>query len=93
MPGTIFWTVAVSICFWVLIYAAVLLGFVLHPSVKRLPPHPAVGALGYATAIWLFCVGVFFVGFFFTVLLIAVVAAPAFVFLRQTSTKCETEKR
>jgi hypothetical protein len=87
VPKTIFWQAVVAVCFWFLVYAAVLSGFLFYPPRRPSARHPAVGALGYATAIWLFCAGILFMGSYFFALLIVIMLALAFLFARQTNAK------
>ncbi len=71
MPETILWSAVSGIALWILIYASVLFGFLLYPEPKR----RSGGAAGYASVIWLFCVGDFFVGPLLFAVFIAVAIA------------------
>ncbi len=84
MPEAIFWTAIIAVCFWFLIYAAVVSGFLLYPPRKPSARHPTSGPLGYATAIWLYCVGIFFMGHYVFVVLIVIVLVLVFLFAHQT---------
>jgi hypothetical protein len=87
VPQTIFWPAIVAVCFWLLVYVAVLSGFLFYPPRRPSARRPAISALGYATAIWLFCAGILFMGSYFFALLIVIMLALAFLFVRQTIAK------
>jgi hypothetical protein len=85
----LFWSVVGCFAFWVLIYLSLLLGFVLHPRKNRSGRPPAISAIGHATAIWVLCVGDFYLGALFAVLLIAISLALA-LFLGRISVRRAT---
>jgi hypothetical protein len=73
----LFWSVVGCFALWVLIYLSLLLGSVLHPRKNQSRRPPAISAIGYATAIWVLCVGDFYLGALIAVLLIAISLALA----------------
>jgi hypothetical protein len=84
VTATIFcWTI-IAVCSWVVIYASILFGFLTYPSRKPSVWHPAIGTLGYATAIWLYCIGILLMGYYVFALLIVIMLVLVFLFVRRT---------